>query len=204
MIRMTFIKFLEPYEKKMLEDSKNDRGIVVTVSGLAGSGKTEAAKMIAKKLRLEYFSSGSILRELARKRGVSLEDLCRTREASVDHEIDIESLRRAIQGNVVLDGRLTGWVAGNLANMRIFIFCPPEIRAMRIEKRDNIPFQDALRNTFERDISDRNKYLSVYGVDMIDQSIYDRVVDNSGTKTQLEEKIDAVVRTIEANSRMRL
>lgn len=194
---MTFIKFLEKREAELAKlYGSSKKGFVVTVSGLSGSGKSEAARIIAKKLSLDYHSAGSIMRNLAKEMGVTIEEFCKKRGDDVDYMVDKETLRLAMQGNVVLDGRLCGWVTGNNADSRIFVFCPPEVRAIRVGKRDNMEFEEALRNLMRRDVSDRSKYVNLYKIDMLDKSIYDRIIDNSGSLSELEEKVDIIVKSL--------
>ena len=47
---------------------------IVTIGGLPGSGKTTVAKILAEKLRLEYVNAGDIFRNLAAKKGLTLEE----------------------------------------------------------------------------------------------------------------------------------
>ena len=195
---MTFIKFLQKRESELRQlYPGGKRGLVITVSGLSGSGKSEVARMLAKSLMLEYHSTGGIIRDLAKETGKSIVDYCKMRGDEVDYMADKESLRLAMQGNVVLDGRLTGWAAGNLADSRIFVFCPPEVRASRVSTRDATDFEDALRNLMRRDVSDRSRYMKLYNIDMLDKSIYDRIIDNSGSFQELEEKVEAIIKSVQ-------
>lgn len=188
---MTLIKYLEQYEQGLPQK----KGTVITVSGLSGSGKSEAAKIISRSLMLEYHSAGSIMRDMAAKGSMTIEQFCASRGDEVDHEVEKETLRLAHKGNVVLDGRLTGWAVGNYADLRIFITCPPEVRASRVSKRDSQGFEAALRNIFHRDMSDRSKYMGLYGIDMLKTEIYDKIIDNSGTKQELEDRVLAIIKS---------
>ena len=51
------------------------KGLVVAVSGLHGSGRSTHAKRIAETFGLRYVSSGTIFRQMAEERGLSLEEM---------------------------------------------------------------------------------------------------------------------------------
>lgn len=174
----TYIKFLEPFEKEFAKRIKK-KGLTITVSGPAGSGKSTGAKAIAKALRLKYVYVGKIFRDIAKRRGLSLEEFSALREKEVDWEADKRTLKLAMKGNVVLDGRLTGWVAGDWADLKIYYECPLEIRAERAAERDKKSKEEALRDIKKRDEEDNKKYKKLYGIDLFDKSIYDLIIDNS-------------------------
>jgi len=194
---MTLIKFLRRYEKELKKKFGKRKGIVITVSGLSGSGKTEVAKFIAKRLGLKYHSGGSAFRKLAAEQGKSLEDFCRVREAWVDHKIEKETLKTVMQKNVVVDARLSGWVAGKTA-FKIFVSCPLGIRAKRVAKRDKIAVKEALKKVAQRDENDIKKYLKLYKIDMNDKSIYDKVIDNSKSRENLKRELKLIVNQLTA------
>jgi len=180
----TFIKFLEPYEQELLKKIKK-KGLTIAVSGSAGSGKSTGAKIFANVLGLKYVSSGKIFRKLAEERGVSLQEFSATREKEIDHEIDRKSLEHAIRGGCVIDGRLSGFVAGDWADVRVFYDCPLQTRASRLMRRDNLTIDEAKKVVAQRDEEDNKKYRQLYGVDMFDKSIYHLIIDNQ--KLSLEQ-----------------
>ncbi|MEM7826926.1 MAG: cytidylate kinase family protein [Candidatus Aenigmatarchaeota archaeon] len=174
---------------------KPTKKITITVSGLSGSGKTYVAKYISNKLGLKYYSSGKIFREFARKDGNTLEEFCKIRKPSIDKKVDREALKVIRKGNAVIDGRLSGWIAGNSA-FKIYVSCPLRIRAERVAKRDNISKEEAMKRLRIRDESDRKKYLETYGIDMLDKSIYDKVIDNSVSESDLKRELNMLLRKI--------
>ena len=52
----------------------------ITIGGMPGSGKSTIGKMLAKSLGYKYYSIGEIRRELAQKRGLTMERVKRTRK----------------------------------------------------------------------------------------------------------------------------
>jgi len=173
----TYLKFLEPLEKE-LERRIKKKGLTITVSGSSGSGKTTGAKAIAKAFNLKYVSAGEIQRSIAKERGISLEEQVKLRGPEVDHEIDKRNLEFAMKGNVVIDARLSGWCAGDWADVKIFYDCPIEVRAARTVKRDGVSTEKAMENIKKRDEDDNKKYKTLYVIDAFDKSIYDFVIDN--------------------------
>jgi cytidylate kinase len=174
----TFVKFFEKDEEELAKIYKHS-GLTITVSGLASSGKTTGAKTIAQHFKLKYHSAGSIFREIAEKKNMPLEEFTKIRSDEIDIEADRETLKLAIIGNVVLDGRLTGWIAGKWAEVRIFYNPPLEIRAKRFAEREGVDFTIALKKVKERDEADEKKYKKLYGIDLKDLSVYDIIIDNS-------------------------
>jgi cytidylate kinase len=173
----TYIKFLEKFEKEFSKKIKKG-GLTITVSGVSGAGKTDGAKSLAKAFKLRYVSAGEIQRQIAKERGLSLEEQVDIREPGIDHEMDKRSLELAMKGNVVLDGRLTGWAAGDWADARIWYECPLKVRAKRVAKRDNISSEESIKNLKERDDDDHKKYFELYGIDSFNRSIYDIKINN--------------------------
>jgi cytidylate kinase len=153
--------------------------VVIVVSGPPGSGKTTQARRIAEYYSLRYYSAGMIFREIARERGLSLEELSivAARDPSIDLEIDRRSFEEALKGDVVLDGHLTAWIVHDIADIRIYVTAPLSIRIKRIAERDNIDFYRAMRETIIREHTQRLRFMKYYGIDTDDLSIFDLIID---------------------------
>jgi cytidylate kinase len=183
----TFVHKLEHYEETLGDINKE--GLTITVSGLSGTGKTTIAEAIANEFNLRHVSVGEIFRELANKRGIKLEELPKLREHEIDYEADKETLKLARQGGVVLNGRLTGWVAGANADVRILVTCDLAVRAKRVAKRDNKSIEAAKRDVEARDNADNQLYREIYGVEVEHYTVYDFVLDNSRLKIPEAQKM---------------
>jgi cytidylate kinase len=200
----TFIKFFEKHEAEYSKDHPH-LGLTITVSGLSSSGKTTGAKAIVEYLNkkyglnLKYYSAGEIFREIAKKEGISLEEFTEKREDKIDIMADQKTLELAISGNVVLDGRLTGLIAGDWAEVRIFYNPPLEIRAKRYAEREGVDYETAIESVKRRDEADIKKYKILYGIDSEDLSKYHIIIDNSDwsvedAKTKIVEIVDKFLR----------
>lgn len=182
----TYIKFLEPYEEELLKKIKK-KGLTITVSGKSGTGKSLGAKAIADALKLRYVSTGQILRNIAKDKRIDIVEMSEIRGPEIDHEMDRQSLKLAMEGNVVLDGRLTGWSAGDWADAKIYYICSLKIKAERVAERDSISAEEAEKMIIKRDKEDHKKYYELYGINSYDESIYDIIINNEKlTKKEAE------------------
>lgn len=189
----TYVNFLNAFEKELSRKIKK-KGLTITVSGPASSGKSVGARTISKTFGLRYISPGKFFREIAKERKIPLEKFSAIREKEIDYQMDRKNLEYAMMGNVVLDGRLTGWVAGNWADVKIYYDCPFEVRAKRARKRDETSFEKSMKNIQERDKEDNKKYKQLYGIDLFDKSIYDIIINNE--KLTLEEAKKIVIKLV--------
>ena len=197
----TKIKLLEGHEKELVAKGAKKKGLIITVSGFSGSGKSSVVKMLMDafpQLKLVY--SGGIFRENAEKAGMTLEKYCATREEQDDIDTDKELFRMSIAGNAIADSRIAAWTLGNWADFRIFVVGPFGARVDRVAKREGIKTSQA-RNMLEaRDSSDSRRYRELYGIDVNDLDIYDIIIDNGGTMEELKRGVKMVAEGIGKSS----
>ena len=83
--------------------------MIITIAGKPGSGKTTIAKMLAERLGYKYYSCGLFMRNLAEKKGTSLNAFIKMAEMdpSIDKEIDEwQTQLGKKENNFILDSRL--------------------------------------------------------------------------------------------------
>jgi len=155
--------------------------VVITVSGLHGSGRSTQAKLLAREFNLRYVSAGQLFRDIAREKGVAIHMLSSQllSDPTIDYMIDERTKREAEKGDVVLEGDLSGVMAGNLADVKIFLKASDEARFRRIAKREGCSLEEAAKITLEREERDRVRFKIFYGVDPFDLSLYHIVLDTS-------------------------
>ncbi len=154
-------------------------GIVVTISGLHGVGKSSCAKLLAKNFNLRYLSSGEIFRRLAKEKGMLLEEFSRYVEENpeIDREIDEQTIQAAKEGNVVIDARLSAWKAREFADIKILLTAPLEVRVKRLSERDNKTYKESLEETLHREKSEKERFKRIYNIDIDDYSIFDIIIN---------------------------
>jgi len=175
--------------------------VLVTVSGLPGSGTSTVAALIAQHLGVERLDGGTVFRTIAAERGLTLHELSRLAEVDdrIDRALDERLVERAAKGDVVLESRLAGWLVYNarLDAHRVWLACDEAERAARVGGRDGHATDEAIAVNRAREASERLRYQQYYGIDLTDLSIYDQVVDT--TTTTVEEVVELVVAAVGAS-----
>lgn len=173
----------------------------ITISGVAGSGKSTVAKAIARKLKLKHYSIGDLMRDLAKERGVTLLELSKQAESdeSIDKALDDKQKDLDKEDNFVIDGRLTAFFIPN-ATIRVFLDCNDDVRAERIlvDRREDESTSDiyqTIQHIKEREDSERKRYKQYYDVDYYDKSLYDIVIDT--TELKVGEVIERILNLID-------
>mgnify|MGYP000651641633 CR=1 FL=1 len=162
----------------------SDANLFVTVSGPPGSGVTTLCEALSTALDCGYVSGGELFREIADDRDLTLTQL--VAEASESDELDRALDRRlrtiaekwgSANKAFILESRLAGWIAGNRADLRIWLDAPDEVRAERTRDREEITAEMQVREVIEE-----LRYESYYDIDLSDHSFYDLVI-NTGRWT---------------------
>lgn len=161
--------------KKLLE---RELMVVVAISGLHGAGKTTAARALARKFKLRYVCAGAVFRQLAKERGMTLDEFSRyvERRPSIDHQIDRLTAAAAKGRNVLIDARLAGWMAKK-ANLKVLLTAPLEERVRRIARRERRKYKEVLNETRKRERSEAKRFKQFYSIDVNDHSPFDIVLN---------------------------
>jgi len=168
--------------------------VTITISGNPGSGKSTVGKLLEKKIKIKYIYSGKIFREIAKKYHMSLEEFliyCE-KNKEIDQELDNRQLEILQKGNVILEGRLAGWIAhrNNIPALKIILKANIDTRAKRIVKREEGDIKKRKKEILDREKSEFNRYKKYYNIDLNDISIYDLIINSEG-KTP-EEIVDII------------
>jgi cytidylate kinase len=153
--------------------------LVITISGLHGTGKSTIARAVSQAFNLRHVSAGELFRQIAVDRGLTVSDLSKlsATDRSVDDLVDERTRLEAKRGRVVLDGLLTGWLVKDEADLKIFFIASETARIERIARREGISFDAAREATLLREHLERRRFNRFYGVELRDLSPYDLVLN---------------------------
>ena len=157
--------------------------MLVTISGLPGSGTTTVSRLVAEALGLERVPGGEVFRQRAAEAGMTLAEfgVHAHDRPEIDRQLDDRLAARATAGDCVIESRLAGWLArrAGLTAVTVWVDCADQIRAGRVAGRDGISVDEALADNAARSELERRRYRRVYDIDLDDRSVYDLVLDSS-------------------------
>jgi len=153
----------------------------ITISGPPGSGTTTIAKLLRDRIGIKYVYAGEIFRRRADEMKMSLADFGRYVEEHPEEDIRLDDVMKGIiqRGNVLVEGRVSGWLAHHYGFMafKIFLAATEDVRAKRVANRESKEVGVVLAENREREASERQRYRESYDFDLLDTSFYDLVVD---------------------------
>jgi len=161
----------------------------IILAGMAGSGKSTVARMIAKKYGFEFFCGGDALKQFAKEQGYSVsgDDWWETAQGikflnhrltdkSFDKKIDSILIKRAKKGGVVITSWALPWLFKG--GFKIWLSAGYEARAKRIVGRDKIKYEQALEAVKKRDETNISLYKQLYNYDLSsDLAPFDLVIN---------------------------
>ncbi len=177
---------------------------IIRVSGNLGSGKTTLCLRLADFLGYKNYYTGDIFRELAKEKGLSIEEFYKNMSSNPDLEKEIDNRQIKLmmeEDNLVVQGRLAPFQPCNSAvkKLNVFIKVSPEEGARRqLKRRENYgrTFEEMLSLSQERAKEEMHRYQLLYGIEnYLDESKFDIVLDT--TNLSKEESFKALLRLIE-------
>lgn len=164
---------------------------IVAISGKSGCGNTTVSRILAERLGLRLINY--TFRSLAEDRGMTFGHLLELAEtdSSFDKAVDEKQTAMAREGDCVIGSRLALWLLPE-ADLSVYLFASPRVRAERIVKREGGDLSEVLAFTARRDRRDHERYLKLYGLDNDDWASADLTIN---TESFEPEAIAAIIET---------
>lgn len=174
---------------------------LLTIAGKVGSGKSSTAKLLARQLEYDHFSSGDVFRAIAAEQSQSVLDANRAAEkdATIDHLVD-QRLRDIgeTESRLVIDSR-TAW-HWMPQSFKVYLELPTKVAAQRIidkvherhDANEEVPesVEEYAALLDARLASENKRYDKLYGINPSRLDNYDLVIDTS--KHSLEGVVDII------------
>lgn len=150
---------------------------IIAISGKSGCGNSTVSGLVAK--ALDFGLVNFTFKNLALERGLSFEEVVERSKSddSFDLEVDRRQVELARQGRRVVGSRLAIWLLEKEADLRVYLWASPEVRAARIRGREGSASHADPAFTRARDESDHRRYLRLYGYDNDDYEGADLVIN---------------------------
>jgi len=177
--------------------------MIVSISGSPGSGKTAAAKILAERLKVPFYSVGGLRGKMAKERGITIDELNTIGEQDKSTDTDVDEYQRELgekEKDFVIEGRLSWYFIPR--SFKVYLTCEPIEAARRIfeerrseatHRQDETRFDTVEETRKQLDIrigSDVLRYQKHYGVDYRDPSNFDLILDtteNSGPQKTADQ-----------------
>ncbi len=157
--------------------------MIITISGLHGTGKSTIGKLIAEKLGIEYYSTGRAFRDLAQEMNMTLAEFTEYAEKNpeIDKKLDNRIIEIAQKGNVIIDSQLSGYILKTLSDFNILLTGSLETRVKRMAQRDGHNYEEKIKETKMREKSELERFKQLYNIDLHNQrelnQIYDLIIN---------------------------
>lgn len=187
--------------------------MIISISGVPGSGKTSTGKILAERLGMKFYSVGGLRGKMALERGLTIDGLNKLGEKEAFTDKSVDDYQKELgqkEDNFVIEGRLSWHFVPH--SFKIFLDCDPNEAARRVfearrsksgPKRNDEPeyksAEDARRELDERMASDKIRYAKYYGVDYRDPGHYDLVLDTTALKGP-EETADMIFNALKGRT----
>jgi len=136
----------------------------IAISGKSGCGNSTVSKLVADKLG--YKMVNYTFHNIAEEQNMDFLEFCKMAESDPkwDYMVDEKQVEMAMADSSVLGSRLAIWMLKE-ADLKVYLYASPEVRAQRIHKREQGSLQQKMKETEERDERDSARYMRLYELD---------------------------------------
>ena len=160
----------------------------ISFSGRLGSGKSTVCAILKEKFGYEIYSTGTVQRKIAEEMGITTLELNKRMmsDPELDHVIDdtVTRISRERKGDkLIFDSRMAWHFAED--TFKVYMYVDPTVAAKRVfaadrgsvEKYESV--EDAREQLLARTYEENKRYKAIYGVDNLDFSNYDLIIDST-------------------------
>lgn len=170
----------------------------ITIFGLAGSGTSTVAKLLAEKTGYTFMSTGNIMREWAANEGMTIYDFEEEvvkHDPAFDNKLDNKTAEYGEQNNdFIFESRLAWHFIPD--SYKIFIDCDFSERYRRIHEREGGDLQEVVTKNKTRESELVDRYKKVYPEITFPpkKEDFDLYIDT--TSTPVDEVVEIILKAI--------
>jgi cytidylate kinase len=173
--------------------------MIITISGLAGSGTTTTSKILSEKTCIPYISAGDIFRQMAAERNMDILEFSKFAEEHEDIDILIDKRQSELakeKENLIIEGRLSAYFVD--ADLKIWFIAPLDTRTKRICNRENKPYEIVKEEILTRSKSEAKRYHEIHNIDIENMEVYDLIINTGNFHP--ESIADIILKAVEVIS----
>lgn len=171
----------------------------ITLTGNLGSGKSTISRILEEQYGYETFSTGKIVREIAVKYNIDVLEMNKLMEIDhqYDHEVDDATAQISKENqdkNVLFDSRLAWKFVEK--SFKVFLSASEDVAAQRVmndAKRGDVEtyasLEEAKQKLKDRTVTEDRRYKDIYGIDYLNYSNYDLVLDSTDCSPEVLARI---------------
>lgn len=177
---------------------------IIRVGGNLGAGKSTLCSRLAAYFGYEYSYTGGIFREMAKEKGLTIEEFYGQLVADPVLEKSIDDKQIALmmsKDNLVVEGRVAAFLPCSPGSRKINLFIKVDEetgvrRQMNRPENQSKTFEEMLVLSRKRIRDEQERYWSLYQIpDHLDEKCYDVVID--ATHLSPDELFEETVRRVE-------
>jgi predicted cytidylate kinase len=152
----------------------------IAICGQLGSGCTEVAQSLSKKLGLKFVSSSEIVKALVAEYRESFRDFeekVRSGEVDLDMMMDSQLDEIMEEGDVMVEGRSAFMLLNEKNAFKVLLVASEEERAKHIANIRGITVEEAMKDIEYSDKERKNLVERLFDKDWLDPHNYDLVVN---------------------------
>ncbi len=170
--------------------------MIITITGLPGSGKTSVAKELARHLHIKHYSMGDIFRKVAKRKKIPLMKLMKEQESFM-YLLDKEQKEIAKNHkNAIIDSRLGAYLIKN-AKYRIYVHASLKKRVERVMRRDKRKYKEAVKEILSREKFELSHYKKHYHVDYRKRKLYNIFINTENLT--VEDTVNKILNKVNSN-----
>lgn len=178
--------------------------MIITISGLPGSGKSTVGRLLAEKLGYKFYSMGDLRGQAATQRGMTIYQFeeASAKDPSLDRGTDnLQKKLGESEDNLVIDS----WLGFHFIPqaVKIFLTIDPQRAGERVFQNPR-PDEPAMQNTTEVQQMMQKRFNNfeiriqkLYGISLQNQEAFDLVIDTSNLTPK--EIVDTIIQTIQSS-----
>jgi len=173
--------------------------MIISISGLAGSGTTTATKILSQKIGIPYISAGDIFRQMADEKNMEILEFSKFAEKNENIDIEIDKRQSQIakeNKDIIIEGRLSGHFVD--ADLKLWFIAPLDVRAERVSERENKPLEIVKKEISKRTESEAKRYKEIHNIDIENMEVYDLIINTANFHP--ESIADIILKVVEVIS----